>query len=357
VTKAIRKGVEALRGMQRPDGTWPHAKIGATALAGRTLLECGVGRDDPAVVKAAKAVRGEAVACHDTDSLALSILFLDRLGDPHDIALIESMAVRLLAGQNAAGGWTYTCPDISAAEVDRLEAHVRNRADAAKPIQGRRTYNDLHPAIKKQLRDLGKSRPIAVPDGGDNCNTQFAALGLWTARRYGIPVTNAMGRLYDRFRASQHRDGGWGYKTGENDTTPTMTCAGVLVLSMVHGVAAEAGKRSEPDKDPNLTRGLRKLSNSVTDPVGDRKEEIPRVKDKFYYLVWSLGRDCLICDLKTVDKKDWYAWGVEIVLANQGPNGLWYGEFFPSGADTCFALLFLKRASLAADLKIKKKDG
>jgi hypothetical protein len=349
--------VEALRALQRRDGTWPHPKMGATALAGRTLLECGAGRDDPAVLKAAKAVRGDAVADHDTYSLALAILFLDRLGEPRDVALIESMAVRLLAGQSSTGGWRYTCPDISAAEVDRLEAHLRRPDDSFKPKEGRRTSNDLHPAIKKQLSLIGRSAPMNVPDGGDNCNTQFAALALWTARRYGIPVAPAMTRLNNRFRSDQHADGGWGYFTGANETTPTMTCAGVLALEIVHGVAAEAHKHSDPDKDLALARGLRKLSNSVRQPAGDRKEDVPQVGDKFYYLLWVLGRDCLIYDLKTLDKKDWYAWGVEVLLTNQGPDGLWHGEFAASGADTCFALLFLKRASLAADLKIKKKGA
>jgi hypothetical protein len=347
-----------LRALQQPDGTWPHAKMGATALAGRTLLECGAKRDDPAVVKAAKAVRAAVVTCHDTYSLALAILFLDRLGEPRDIALIESMAVRLLAGQDSTtGGWGYDCPEVSAEEARRLEAHVRGPAgtDPAVPPEGRRTSNDLPPAIKKQLSLLVKAPRVAVPDGGDNCNTQFAALGLWTARRYGIPVNKAIARLTRRFHTDQHTDGGWGYKMGPNETMPSMTCAGILALELVHGMAREAGKHSDPAKDTSLVMALRAVSPSVGNPVGGRRGAIPAVKDRFFYFLWSLSRVCLSLDLKTLEKKDWYAWGAEILRANQGADGLWHGEFADCGADTCFALLFLERASLAPDLHVKKR--
>jgi hypothetical protein len=58
----------------------------------------------------------------------------------------------------------------------------------------------------------------------------------------------------------------------------------------------------------------------------------------------------MILDLDQLDGKDWYQWGAEIVLKNQGGDGLWRGSYADGGADTCFALLFLKRSNLARDL-------
>ena len=109
IDKAVERGVAFLRGAA-PNGYDAAHPAGATALAGLTLLECGVAPDDKAVRAAAATVRQAAVTQDQTYSLALGILFLDRLGDPDDVPLIESMTVRLLEGQNAAGGWTYTCP-------------------------------------------------------------------------------------------------------------------------------------------------------------------------------------------------------------------------------------------------------
>ncbi len=109
IDNAVERGVAALRRLQAPDGTWPHKEIGATALAGLTLLECGAGPQDVAVQRAADAVRSAGVSTTYTYSISLCLLFLDRLGDPADVPLIESLVVRLLAGQNAAGGWSYAC--------------------------------------------------------------------------------------------------------------------------------------------------------------------------------------------------------------------------------------------------------
>src|SRR6516164_2367252 len=86
VQRAVERGVEALRRTQSPElGQFQqHPKIGATALAGLTLLECGVPADDKDLQRAAQAVRKESVSVTHTYSVSLSILFLDRLGDPAD---------------------------------------------------------------------------------------------------------------------------------------------------------------------------------------------------------------------------------------------------------------------------------
>ena len=114
IDKAVERGVAALKRAQQADGTWNYTEIGATALAGLTLLECGEAADSPAVKKAAARVRAAGLGETKTYSLALAVLFLDRLGHAADTPLIESMLVLLLAGQNAAGGWSYTCPPIAA---------------------------------------------------------------------------------------------------------------------------------------------------------------------------------------------------------------------------------------------------
>jgi len=51
-------------------------------------------------------------------------------------------------------------------------------------------------------------------------------------------------------------------------------------------------------------------------------------------------------DLEKIGGKDWYSWGAELLLVSQKQDGSWSGEY--GYADTCFALLFLKRANFAA---------
>src|SRR5436190_874173 len=91
IKQAVNRGVQYLKGIQREDGTWayvsqdrqfrlrdPHDEVGATALAGMTLLECGVPGGDPVVEKAAAAVRQASIGLTHTYSLSLGIMFLDR---------------------------------------------------------------------------------------------------------------------------------------------------------------------------------------------------------------------------------------------------------------------------------------
>src|SRR5262249_28344609 len=162
--RAVDRGVAYLKSIQQPDGTWPNREIGATALAGLTLLECGVEEKDPSVQKAADAVRRLSIGLTHTYSLALSILFLDRLGEQGDVALIESMTVRLLAGQNANGGWTYSCPNLPESELRRLTNLLTQRnelvAGGGIPKSGtttrKRTFFDLAPEVQQQLKLLNQ---------------------------------------------------------------------------------------------------------------------------------------------------------------------------------------------------------
>lgn len=377
IDEAVKKGVSGLRHLQGDDGTWPGPHIGATALAGLALLECGASPDDRAVQKAADAVRNEAVALTHTYSLALAVLFFDRLGDPGDVPLIESMTVRLLAGQASNGGWSYTCPAISAAEARRLTALLAQRRELvgrrelpAKGNSPKRTVKDLPHEIQDQLKLLNRNRP--EEHGGDNSNTQFATLALWVARRHGLPVEQALTRLDKRFRASQNADGGWGYHSSPSrahplgGTTATMTCAGLLALAVAHGSAVEQARDKAPgakllvrdlSQDRAIRNGLIALGSQIDHPQGKRKGKGLGTRGmdmlavgRVFYLLWSLERVAVCLDLATIGDKDWYGWGAEIALASQLPDGSWRGAHADCGADTCFTLLFLRRSNLAQDL-------
>jgi hypothetical protein len=385
IKQSIDRGVQYLRSAQGPGGVWPYQHIGATALAGLTLLECGVPAKDPAVQGAAKAVR-EASAANltHTYSLSLAIVFLDRLGEPGDVPQIESLTVRLLAGQTATGGWSYDCPRLSDAEVKRLttaasrQNELVGRRDLPKgppkdAPRNKRTAKDLPPEIQAQLLQLARSGPAGAmgAEMSDNSNTQFATLALWVGRRHGLPVDGALARVDARFRGSQHPDGGWSYTgvgtgpalAGVGGSRATMTCAGLMALAVAAGsngeVVKERGKEPRDlSKDPHLRAALAALDTVVGQPVGNRggAAAVPRVAGKTYYFLWSLERGMVALNLDRLGKKDWYSWGAEILLANQMPNGSWQGEYGDSCADTCFALLFLRRSNLVRDLSSSLRD-
>jgi hypothetical protein len=124
--------VAFLKKTQLDDGSWPASPpiqahhAGLAALPGLTLLECGVWPDDSQVQKAAQHVRDAAPSLNWTYDLALGILFLDRLGEPADRALIQTLALRLLAGQREDGGWSYHCPVLDSEDQRNLLTVMRS---------------------------------------------------------------------------------------------------------------------------------------------------------------------------------------------------------------------------------------
>src|SRR5262249_29568794 len=205
--------IEGLKKSQGGDGTWAYDnKKGLTALAGLTLLECGVKDDDKAVTDAAAACRKVALSTLDTYSVSLIVLFLDRLDKPGDTPLIEACLVNLLAGQNGAGGWGYDCgqaftpPEQQAilAEANDDKRALKGRGALGRlPAKGKPVATELPKFVQAKLVLIAKGAGNAQGSVGDNSNTQSATLALWAGRRYGVPTQGALAKVEARYRLSQ----------------------------------------------------------------------------------------------------------------------------------------------------------
>jgi len=365
IKKAVEAGRDYLKRVQGADGSWLHEhRTGVTALATLALLECDADSKDPAMTRAVTYLRSQVAQEDRTYELSLLIWVFDRLGDPQDESLIATLAERLMRGQNASYGWTYSCP-----------------------------------LPQVQSPGLAPVRPgFAFSSEGDNSNTQFATLALWVARRHKQPVDEVLTRVERRFRAMQHPDGGWGYTAG-SATTPPMTCAGLLGLGVGHGVADENALRTDtkrskkqerakpkakeaardPSRDPAVRAGLVILGRMIAGPFADAHRtfsrgppagvprgpgaalppglqgQLDREPDPTdYYFLWSLERVGMVYGLKTLAKKDWYQWGADLIVRRQRSDGGWQGNY-EKPVDTSFALLFLRRSNLASDLTTKLK--
>jgi hypothetical protein len=343
VEKAIDKGVRYLKRAQS-EGSWMNARnkhtFGYVALMGLTLLECGAAPTDSAVGRAAGYVRSHAGAQEGTYELSLGILFLDRLGEAKDEDIIQSLAVRLLAGQSQTGGWGYKCPrmgpqtrqEILAAlrQLDPqpaggavLRAREPGRADpapkpaAAKPAPGGAAGPDdaNGPRITARLKtlvvfqdpdlppplDKRKGEGGPVPGATDNSNTQFATLALWAAQRHGVPMTRTLARIHRRFETTQNAGGTWVYLfvPGNFIGGPAMTCVGLLGLAVGHGAARLPGSQApagKPAEDPRVVNGLVALSRLLDEPMDPGALDL--------YFLWSVERVGVLYNLPRIAEKD-----------------------------------------------------
>jgi hypothetical protein len=404
VNAAIDHGVGFLKDKQHGDGTWSgglHA-TGLAALGGLTLLECGVAADDLHVQNAADYVRRHApkVNGHSTYQLALSILFLDRLGDAQDEAIIRGMALRLLAGQQAAGGWSYECPAVSDKDEEKLwtvldktrpqssleliasktgdkgPADVFSGVPGAPPRppsstiplspgpsdedrkQAKLVYDGLSPALKgiPALKPPVRDEDMPKGDPTDNSNTQFATLGLWAAGRHGVPMERALALLAKRFQFSQTKSGGWAYNYMPHPAggeTESMTGAGLLGLAVGHGLTADlkGSDLMEVREDPLVEKGMTRLAEYIAQQPRAPKTGKVAIPANHYFM-WSVERVGMLYGRKTIGDQEWYPWGASVLVQTQTKDGSWPNSY-EVPTDTCFALLFLKRANLAKDLTTK----
>ncbi len=391
IQEAIERGKKWLQHEQKPTGFWGDGTgagpgkgwgVGFTALAGLTLVECGVPITNTDVKQAAAVVRRHAAELEDTYEIALVILFLDRLKSKSDKRTIQWLAARLIAAQMPSGGWGYKVAKHSEAATDRLLTTLRKlstlEAKAAekdgKGEKNKKPTFDLEKARRAALAGLpGSMRSLPVFEDPpmnlpadpkekrhdlrdattDNSNTHFAMLGVWTARKYDVPVDRTFVLVNRRFRSTQGGNGTWSYDFARGGQGGGSTTS-VALLGIAIGHVIDPPVGIKPEADPVVLNGLVALSRVVGAPVGDTQNR-PEIKAKGgLYFLWAMERIAVLYDIQKLGKKDWYLWGAEILICHQRGDGSWdldggYAGQHPV-VNTCFALLFLKRANLTPDL-------
>jgi hypothetical protein len=376
VNRAVERGIEYLQRTQSDGGTWPSNShtVGYAALPGLTLLECGLPASHPVVQKAAAFVRHEKARLGATYELGLSVLFLERLGDAADRPLVQELAARLIAGQLPDGGWSYRCPILDSSQQETMWRQLSamrgdSATDQLKPVVRQDAEDDTKPP-KPNARPKGKGAKAAallknVPSlredleirqepasaNADNSNTQFAILALWAAQRQGVPAERALALAAKRFRPCQNEEGGWGYHSGGEQRSPSsasMTCVGLLALAVGHGLRRDDAPGRASVQDEQIQNAMNALGKRVGKPISNGEYDL--------YFLWSLERVGVLYGLQKIGGGDWYAWGAEFLLGKQSKGGEWKGSHYHGASptlDTCFALLFLKRANFTHDLTTK----
>lgn len=327
VNGAIDDGVALLKSRQDRSGYWKFCACGlqkneahnngTTALAVYTLLKCDIPVRDKAVVLGLDWLLSQPLPNH-TYTVGLHAM---AFGD----------AIELLTPPPKSK------TKIPAADLEALNKYLpRLRECVAWLVEAQTRVN-------RGGYESGDWDYTKTPGTGmDNSNTQFAVLGLRAAQNAGVPCPQATwAKSLNHFLADQNKDGSWPYRKDKNNPnaggTRSMTAAG-LYCSLI---AKATLKRKDPvllAAEEPYKKGLEYFrKNSPLYDFG-RARHSGHVHSPYYDL-YSLERAMMISKTEKIGDRDWYRDGAAFILANQGPEGEWIDT-----TDTCFALLFLKRA-------------
>jgi hypothetical protein len=307
IDKAIANGVEALISGQYRDGTWGQwgrFRGGKTALCTYALLKCGVDAEHPTVRRA--------------------LLFLDPIQPTETYT-----AACMLLAYGAAGQTKYR---------DRMQ----------------------------ELADLliewqAGGGDYAYPNGArDLSNTQYAALGLWTAQKYKVEVPAKVWRSLIRATlryaekpttvkapiTGKHttKNGGklsvagFGYRKGQKPTG-SMTTAGVSILQICKiGLGTSLGGQRRIINRA-IEGGINWLGHNFA------VDKNPGKGDWAYYYLYGVERVGSLTRAEQMGTHWWYVEGARYLIKSQQKTGFWPGGGNLREARTCFALLFLRRAT------------
>jgi hypothetical protein len=191
------------------------------------------------------------------------------------------------------------------------------------------------------------------PPRGDNSNSQIAALGLRACRDAGLDVPEeVVRRALEWWEKSQHEDGSWNYNAPppKGSDAPilrgcgSMTCGGVGSIAILESLL-----KRDPLRNARWKKGMDWLVENFS------ATDHPKYVNPgfgagptwwFYYYLYSLERAADLTATTRLGEADWYAEGAREILARQKKDGSWKE---PSQEwevySTCFAVLFLKRAT------------
>ncbi|MHC4959934.1 MAG: hypothetical protein ACYTGN_16335 [Planctomycetota bacterium] len=344
VNAAIDRGVKHLRTLKKEDGTFePHGKhvFGTTALVVLTLTACGVPKEDPDVEKA---------------MAWMALQFPEKTYE---------LAVGLMAFERA-----YTPPDESARK--RVTTFRRDLPPDRRAwcVRAAKTLEKIATAHGSWEYKAHNSRFIANPDSS---NTQYGVLGLRAATRLGLAVDErtwlGVVRHFQGVRERKAKRGavellyegqaegeavavkvpeaaGFKYRVGHTRVWGSMTSAGICSLA----VARHQLRRMKSPKIKALERRIEEMILGGWAWL-DANWSLERNPHKlggawYFYYLYTLERAAILTGVKRVGGRDWYFEGADQLLARQdAKKGSWNEGGGKDVSETCFALLFLKRAT------------
>lgn len=320
-------------------------------------------RDDKRFVEGVKTLQTKKL--EKTYNVALTAMFLEAYDKVANQKRIAECAQFLVDNQCVNGQWSYGEP------FPGIEAPPEVASGGGGgPRAGGGTQTMKRVPIKRNRRG---------PEKGDHSNTQYAILGLRScaAAEVIIPKETWLEAM-KILEEAQDTKGSWSYgyanPAGATDAkkggpqvivqknpgygSMTAGCAGSLVICKYY-LRAHYGMNEDFKKDKSVVDSLKWIAENFTVEENANYEKVKSTAsvpggDKYtwhYYYLYALERVGMLGEFEYIGKYDWYQIGARYLLSVQEAGGAWKGKGNAGMGgqnpvtDTCFAILFLRRAT------------
>ena len=366
IDKAIEAGLKFLKTSDSPSthvGDSDELKL-------LTFIHGGVPESDPAFQELLKkCLDAPLEKTYGVALLAMCLEELDRVTYQHKIAQCGQF---LLDNIKATGGFAYGEPTAYSMDVPspgrKSVASGGAKEVGAPPAPGEKAK----PAVVNKVKLTKKKDGPA--QRSDNSNAQYGALGLRACHDAGIVFPKEWIQKCRQYWIDNQHPGekgkggdrpavasggapppgdprGWCYSDGQGGQEcghagapySSMTAGAVGALCIYDYMLGKEWK-----KDKAVLDGLAWLDKnwSVTQNVGPPETARGTEAGWLYYYLYALERTGMLYDTSFIGNHDWYFDGARVLLQAQKPDGSWDASHFKKPTwDTCFAILFLKRAT------------
>ncbi|MBI3855973.1 MAG: hypothetical protein HY293_09820 [Planctomycetes bacterium] len=367
IDKAIDNGLKFLKGSDSPSthvGDSDELKL-------LTFIEGGMKEGDASVdTLLKKCLDGPLDKTYKVALLAMCLEELDRVKYQPKIAACGQF---LLDNIKPNGGFSYGEATAYANDVtyDKGKKDVASAGGKApKPVDVNEPKGK--PEVKNKIKLTKKKEGPA--QRSDNSNCQYAALGMRACHDAGIVFPKSeIERCKQYWIATQHP----GEKGAAKDKPAVASGAGAIQLGEPRGWCYSDGQGSdcshggnayssmtagaigaicifdymlgkEWKKEKAVLDGLAWIDKnwSVTENVGPAETARGATNGWLYYYLYAVERTGMLYDTALIGNHDWYLEGARVLLNAQKADGSWDASHFKHPTwDTCFAILFLKRAT------------
>jgi hypothetical protein len=365
VNRAIDKGTKYLKGQR-------IGKKNGNVLILLTYIHAGVPESDPDFQKLLKdALETKLEFTYQVALTAMSFEELDRVkyqGRIHQCAqfLADNIGPD---GQTRYGKPTTFTEDIES--VPTIGSNIKTSGTSDEKGGRKDSINSHFREKPRVIRIIQVKQRRPGPAESDHSNMQYAALGLRACHDAGMRFEVVLLKKVEQWwRGTQKRKAGateeilhvdpppsrtrrrpsstkalwsakvapegWCYrKSGKGGTRGSMTAGAVGALCILDYILGQDWRQ---DKD--VLEGLQWINKnfSVTENPGLGSKH-------YYYYMYGLERAGMLFGTETIGTHRWYREGAEQLLKDQASNGSW-----DNAIDTCFAILFLKRATRRLDV-------